>query len=50
MLATLFILLVVLGFILWFCATLPGMGRCEQAARLCFAIAASIWALQRMSA
>jgi hypothetical protein len=45
MLDTLFIILVVVGFILWFLATFPTPPYTERAARACFALAAIIWAV-----
>jgi hypothetical protein len=45
MLTTLFIILVVVGFILWFLATWPTPPYAERAARACFMLAAIIWAV-----
>lgn len=44
MLAMLFVLLIVVGFILWFLATWP-VPFAERIARGCFMVAAFIWAL-----
>jgi hypothetical protein len=46
MLQTLFVILVVVGFILWFLATLPNVSPyTERGARFCFMLAALIWAV-----